>query len=107
MFITPADGSPLAFAGVWEAWDRQGRSDTALLSCAILTTQAGPSIRTIHERMPVVLKPSAYPGWLSEERVPDLDIVLTDWTLQEFNAWPVSSAVNSTRNNSPRLIERL
>jgi putative SOS response-associated peptidase YedK len=50
MFITPADGSPLAFAGVWEAWDRQGRSDTAMLSCAILTTDASPSLPAIHDR---------------------------------------------------------
>lgn len=56
-----------AMAGVWERW--RTADGKALESFAIVTTAAGPNIRPLHPRMPVLVDPDGYAAWLdSEER---------------------------------------
>lgn len=57
-----ADGGPFAFAGLWEGWRRPDGS--ALYSCTILTTSPNELVATVHDRMPVILAPEAFPTWL-------------------------------------------
>ena len=61
VFIELPDAEPFAFAGLWDV-RRTGQADHK--SCAMITTQASISIRPVHHRMPVVLKPEAYNDWL-------------------------------------------
>jgi len=64
--ITRGDNQPLAFAGLWdEAPTDQGD----VFSFAILTRQAGPDMRAIHDREPVVLPPDAWDAWLQRRPV--------------------------------------
>ena len=58
-YITRRDGLPLTFAGLWERWK------DGLLSCAILTTEAGNATRRLHRRMPLVLDAPGIDAWLS------------------------------------------
>ena len=51
-YIHPAEGEMLAFAGVWQAWDK---GEEPLTTCAIVTTDANKAMSKIHHRMPVVL----------------------------------------------------
>src|SRR3954469_13737498 len=52
------DGSPFAFAGLWERWEAEdGRP---VETCAILTTEANELVKPIHDRMPVILRPEDY-----------------------------------------------
>ncbi|HWV58984.1 MAG TPA: SOS response-associated peptidase [Longimicrobiales bacterium] len=60
-WIRPAAG-PDAFAGIWDRW---GEGDDALVTCAVLTTDAAPSIAHIHDRMPVVLDRDEWDTWLA------------------------------------------
>ena len=62
MFIHMRDDRPLAFAGLWEAWE--GADHSALESCTILTTAANDLVRPIHDRMPVIVAPEDYGRWL-------------------------------------------
>ena len=55
-FITLPDKRPLAFAGLWEAWNTKGDSDAVYHSCTSITIDASESIGQIHQRMPAVLK---------------------------------------------------
>jgi putative SOS response-associated peptidase YedK len=55
----PADGLPMALAGVWQRW---GDMDTV----AIVSTEAGPGMAEIHHREPVVLERADWPLWLGE-----------------------------------------
>ena len=57
-------GEPLAFAGVWTRW--MERDDKPLESYAIITTDPNELAASVHNRMPVILKPAglsamAYP----------------------------------------------
>jgi putative SOS response-associated peptidase YedK len=53
----------LCILGEW--WKAQ---DEALLrTFAILTTSANAVVRVLHERMPVIIEPDAWPVWLGED----------------------------------------
>jgi putative SOS response-associated peptidase YedK len=55
------DNAPFAFAGVWDIWSGpQGKQFTV----AILTTEPNELCRTVHDRMPVILKPEDEATWL-------------------------------------------
>ena len=62
--FTAADGSPiLAFAGLWERW-RDPVSGEELLSCTIVVSGASAWMTPYHDRMPVLLQPESFDGWL-------------------------------------------
>lgn len=101
-FFRRQDGSPIAFAGVWQSW---GKADP-VQTCAIVTTAANVRLSKVHHRMPLVLEPEAWPLWLGEAgkgaarlMQPGAEDVL------EF--FRVDPAVNSNRATGPQLIEPL
>ena len=59
-YIPPADGELFAFAGLWDTW-------RGMESCTIVTTEANAAMRSIHERMPVIVAREHYAGWLHGE----------------------------------------
>jgi putative SOS response-associated peptidase YedK len=102
-FIRLADRSPFAFAGLWEHWEQAGE---AIESCAIIVTEANALMRTIHDRMPVILSPDDYDLWLDPE-IGDparLTPLLVPYPAERMEAWPVGTAVNSPRNDGPELL---
>lgn len=62
--IARRDGAPLAFAGLWEGW--RSPDGEVVRTFAILTTAANATLRTLHERMPVILEVDDWPAWLGE-----------------------------------------
>ena len=103
-FIHRQDGEPVAMAGIW----RQSRfGEITVLTCAILTMDAYPSITGIHHRMPVMLEPEAWDAWLAPEtRDPaQLQLALRPLPQAAIAAVEVSRAVNSPANDSAALVE--
>lgn len=100
-FVSLADGSPFAFAGLWENWSSK-ESDESLQSTAIITTDANDFMAQIHQRMPVVLLPEHAGRWLGG----DMEL-LSELIGQppSFQAWPVDRTVNNARNEGKELIE--
>ena len=102
--IQAADGRPFAFAGLWESWKRDGES---LRTFTILTTEASPGLRRIHERMPVILGDSAaWEAWL-DPRTPesDLEQLFRPFPDEELHAYPVSTWVNRPGNDGPECVQ--
>ena len=102
-YITPADGRPMAFAGLWERWDKgEGPLDT----CTIITTDANALVAPIHDRMPVILPPEAFEAWLDPHGHDAA--ALSRWLLpappESLTARIVSRAVNDARSEGPELI---
>ncbi len=100
-FISLADGSPFAFAGLWENWSSK-ESDESLQTTAIITTEASDFMAQIHQRMPVVLQPEHAGRWL------DGDMQLLQEVIgnpPSFRAWPVERTVNNARNEGKELID--
>ncbi len=110
-FIRRRDGEPLAFAGLWEIWHDPDAPDPdgapRIRSCVIVTTDANGLMRPIHDRMPVVLPESAWDRWLDPDfdDVERLQMLLVPAPDEEFEAWPVSLAVNKPANNGAELLE--
>jgi putative SOS response-associated peptidase YedK len=106
-FIRAADGEPLAFAGLWELWDAKG-TEPPLASCTIITTRANEMMKPLHDRMPVVLAPSAREAWLDPASSPAaLQGLLEPAAEAALEAWPVSLRVNSPANEDASLVEPL
>jgi putative SOS response-associated peptidase YedK len=99
--IAREDGTPLVFAGLWEGW--RAPDGAVIRSFTIVTTSACPTLRPLHERMPVVLEPQDWPPWLGETKG-DLARLLRPSTAG-FRIWRLSPAVNNVRNDSPALLE--
>ena len=100
------NGASFAFAGLWETWNKKD-GDSIYKSCTIITTEASESIRDIHHRMPVILKPDVYEPWLNPENqeIVGLKNILKHGIYTELASYPVSKQVNSVKNNDPSCID--
>jgi putative SOS response-associated peptidase YedK len=111
-FIHHADGSPLAMAALYEFWRDRSVQDSDdpgawLTTYTIITTDAEPGLDRIHDRQPLVLEREDWADWLDPQQT-DLDAVRAHLAFSRpgrFDAYPISSAVNSSRNNGPHLLE--
>jgi putative SOS response-associated peptidase YedK len=96
-----------AMAGLWENWKSpEGKS---IFSCTVITTSPNNLVGDIHDRMPVILRPEDEKIWL-DPSINDTDrleklMVPLDEDLMEV--YEVSSLVNSPKNNSIELIQRI
>jgi putative SOS response-associated peptidase YedK len=103
--ISPRSGQPMAFAGLWEQWTAPDQK--TLESCTILTTTANEFMAPLHDRMPVILPRELFAAWLDPsvsdpaQLAPLLAPCPDDWLVRA----PVSTAVNSVRNDSPACLE--
>lgn len=99
-------GEPvLAIAGIWSVWLALDGAD--VLSCALLTREAEGEIAAIHHRMPVVLDPAQYDAWLSPDATATDVADLIAGSRHDFEAYRVSTRVNSVRNDEAELLEKL
>ena len=67
-YITLKDGSPFAFAGLWEQWFSPDGSE--IKSATIITTEPNAMMAKLHDRMPVILKPKDYARWIDPDEQP-------------------------------------
>jgi putative SOS response-associated peptidase YedK len=105
--VVMADGSPFAFAGLWESW-RDPEAGETVESCTIIVTDANATLRPIHHRMPVILPPAAYGPWLDPEAGRDaLEALLQPCPDDVVAAYKVSTHVNKPANDDAACIEPL
>jgi putative SOS response-associated peptidase YedK len=108
--ITLIDQPLFGFAALWES---SARSDGSIVeSCAHITLPANPLMADIHnggqhaQRMPAILRAEDHEAWLHGSG-DDARAVLQQYPADLMLAHPVSTRVNSVRNNSAELIEPL
>lgn len=98
-------GDPLAFAGLWETWSSP--NGPVIESCTILTTAANEFLSDFHQRMPVVLNRETWGVWLDPD-VQEPEVLLPLMIPNAADLWqrvPVSSLVNSVKNDSPDCVK--
>ncbi|GAA5040989.1 putative SOS response-associated peptidase YedK [Thermocatellispora tengchongensis] len=111
-FIHPADGSVMAMAGLYEFWRDRSRPDDDpeawLVTCTVITTTAEDHLGRIHDRMPMLVERERWDDWLNPGLTEPADAraLLVPASPDTLEAYPVSTAVNSVRNNGPHLLER-
>lgn len=108
-YITPADGSVLAFAGLWEFW--RSPVGEPLVSTSIITTDSVGDLVNIHDRMPLILPASDWARWLDPAfDSADVSPLLAPPAIDLVGALelrPVGPAVGNVRNDDPSLIRRV
>jgi len=131
-YIYRTDGGILAFAGIYELRrdeslpnlpggrppqtpPNEGGGDHEqawLWTASIITTDATDEIGRIHDRTPMVVPPEVWGDWLDPANS-DKELLLatmrpaTESPGGGLTSHPVTTAVNSVRNNGPDLIEPL
>jgi putative SOS response-associated peptidase YedK len=96
-----------AMAGLWENWKMpDGKS---IYSCSVITTSPNELVQDIHDRMPVILRPEDENYWLdpSITDTTKLNPLLKPLDYALMEAYEVSSLVNSPKNNSIELIQKI
>lgn len=102
-FITTADGRPFAFAGLWEEW--WSPESNLVETCTIITTEASPALRPVHQRMPVILTPGSFDAWLDGvSGAGDTRTLLAPYD-GELTLRPVGRRVNNVGNDDRECIE--
>ena len=108
--LRPADSGVLTLAGLYETWrdPEAPEDDEPVTRFTIITTTATDDLGYVHDRMPMVIVPENWEAWL-DPRLSDVEEIRAlmappaEGTLEIF---PVSTAVNSIRNNGPQLMDR-
>jgi putative SOS response-associated peptidase YedK len=115
--VAYTDDRPFAMAGLWERWtpptrqtglaefggDDEGEPETRE-TFTVVTTEPNAVVADLHHRMAVVLSPEEESTWLHgdpEEAFQLLDPAPAD----DWEAYPVSTRVNSPTNDGPELVE--
>ncbi|MEL6354387.1 MAG: SOS response-associated peptidase [Cyanobacteria bacterium J06627_28] len=104
-YIQMADKALFGMAGIWESWESGDGSYVE--SCTILTTDPNALMQPIHNRMPVIIHPSDYDLWLDPtvQKAETVQHLLRSFEADAMQAYPVSRAVNSPRNESADCVE--
>jgi putative SOS response-associated peptidase YedK len=94
-----------ALAGLWERWESP--EGEIIETCTILTTEANDVLRPIHDRMPVILNSENWDMWLdpSFNNKHELQEILKPYSADAMTSHPVSTLVNSPKNNSPDCLQ--
>ncbi|KXS31496.1 MAG: Uncharacterized protein AWT59_2363 [Candidatus Gallionella acididurans] len=98
------DGAPMGMGGLLEHW--QG-PEGDVTTFTILTTNANLLMETIHDRMPVIIRPEDYATWLGTNFTDIIKIhaMVLPYPERLMEAYPVSRKVNGPQHDSPDLIE--
>ena len=96
------DLEPFAFAGIWE-FARLNGADT--LSACMIVGEPNPLVGGFHDRMPAMLRTENYDDWLDScAAVEQLRSLLKPYDAELMEAYAVSRAANSVRNDNPECI---
>jgi len=105
VFISRDDERLLAFAGIFDRWiSPEGEIRD---SVAIITRDAVGDLAKVHNRMPLFLPRDRWGAWM-DSTVTNVEEIRTLMQVPDPDAhlryWPVSTLVNSIRNNGAELI---
>ncbi len=100
-------GEPFLFAGLMDENDKA--EEEPIKTFTIITTEAPNELSKIHQRVPVILKPSTENQWLDPDITePEKILGLLQPISPNLMEWyPVSTLVNRPSNDSPELINPL
>ena len=64
---------------------------------------ANELVAEIHDRMPLIIAPSDYERWLSDD--PDPGDLMWPFPAEPMRMWPISTRVNKPENDDPSTVE--
>lgn len=105
-YIFMKDGSPMALAGLYSVW--AGPDGEEVDTVTIVTTAASADLATVHHRMPAILDDKEWEDWLDTRQVDSgaARALADPLATGRLDFHPVSTRVNSVRNDDPDLVVR-
>jgi putative SOS response-associated peptidase YedK len=105
MYAQVRGGEPFTFGGLWESWTSP--DGTEVRSTTIITVEPNELMRTVHDRMPLIISAEDRAKWLDPgEKLPAwLSPLLRPYPAEQMTVRPVSRAVNNPRNDTPECVE--
>ena len=94
-YMRPSDAPLFALAGVRAFWNGQH-------TVSLITVAPNALVRTVHDRMPLIIAREDYDAWLTAA---DAKALLRPYAAERMDAYPVSTRVNRPENDEPSLIE--
>jgi putative SOS response-associated peptidase YedK len=94
----------LAMAGLYDVW--KGQYGEPLLTYTIITIEASPGVRALHERMPVILSREDEEVWLNPcmNETERLLSLLRPYPSTQISAYRVGRGAHSPANDRAELI---
>lgn len=103
--IRPTDQDLFAFAGIWNRWVNRETGEE-IPTFAIITMEANPFMRQLHDRMPAVLPADVAHRWIDPKvSFEEAFALLQPYSAARMRAVEVSREVNKVGNNGPDLVE--
>jgi putative SOS response-associated peptidase YedK len=99
--IAMKSGEPFALAALWEMWRDPATGDD-IRTFTVLTCEPNALMATIHNRMPVILRPADYMTWLTD---PDPDHLMKPFPEELMTMWKIGRDVGSPKNNRPDILD--
>ena len=98
--------APAALSRSKKRPERKTQADqTTACTFAIITTDANELVAKIHDRMPLILAPSEYEGWLSDD--PGPCGLMRAFPAKPMRMWAISARVNKPENDDPDIVRPL
>ncbi len=96
-------GGLFAMAGLYESWT-DPETGEVLKTCTVVTTGPNALMTPIHDRMPVILPPSAWDRWLDPKTPPEtLSELLVPFPADQMQERAVSRLVGDVKNKGPEV----
>ena len=87
---------------LWVIRQNRDTGERSLDLLTVLTTGANELVARIHDRMPLILRREDFDRWLGIE--PDPSDLLRPFPADAMTMWPISTRVNSPRNDDADLL---
>lgn len=105
-YIRPASDEIFGLAGITELWNVP---DGVVRTVSLITTAPNELMRTIHDRMPVIIPVGDCGTWMAPANlnVTDLARFIRSYPSERMRTHPVSTRANAPKNDDAELIESL
>jgi putative SOS response-associated peptidase YedK len=98
-FIFRADRRPVCFGGLLSYREL---AEPNSVSCAIVTRAAAPSVRDVHDRMPVILQEWQFQKWLDPHVTAAAEVqAMVENAQSDFVHHVVTTRLNSAKTDEP------
>lgn len=105
-YFRKPDHGFISMAGLWSLW--KNPKGNPVYSYTVITTDAREEFSFIHPRMPAILEEDELDIWLKGNDYPPAEALqLLQPYSESLEFYPVSTYVNSVKNNSPSCIEKI
>ncbi|MGG3509615.1 SOS response-associated peptidase [Paenibacillus lautus] len=114
--ISLKNGEIFSMAGLYDTWITP--NGDKLSTCTVITTEPNQLMAPIHNRMPVILRPADEALWLERQTsshthegspslLQSLKELLRPYSAEDMQAIPVSTTVNSVKNDTEDCIRSI